>query len=390
MMVAAVSMMLAEAIAAPAQTYRVLDSFIVGQPMSGLVADTAGNLYGTTLSSGLGRGFGTVFERDRTGALSTLYSFSGGADGSYPYAPLLVDRQGVLYGTTSGGGSFGLGTVFKVGPTGEESVLYSFAGGMDGANPYGGLIRDSTGNFYGTTLYGGGGTSCYSPVGGCGTVFKLDKSGTETVLYRFSGDADGAWPYAGVLRDEAGNASNLYGTTLRGGDSSCDCGTVFELDVSGAETVLHKFTGKPDGASPYGGLIEDGSGNLYGTTEIGGSYSTCPVGCGTVFKLDGNGNETVLYNFTVGEGGPVAGLVMDAAGNLYGTTENAGSSCYEGCGEAFMLDSAGKETILHFFTGPPDGEYPAAGLLRSGSRTLYGTTSYGGPFGGGTVFAVKP
>ncbi|HEV2379549.1 MAG TPA: choice-of-anchor tandem repeat GloVer-containing protein [Terriglobia bacterium] len=215
MMVAAMLMMLAAAIASPAQTYKVLYSFSGGsgsQPVAGLVRDAGGNLYGTTSSGGLR--WGTVFKLNKSGKETLLYRFAGGVDGANPFGALLLDSAGTLYGTTAAGG-LGYGTVFKVDQSGHETVLFSFTGGMDGASPYDGLVRDEAGNLYGTTLYGGSGTGCY-PLStiGCGTVFELDVAGREAVLYSFSGGSDGGLPYAGLIRDGAGS---LYGTTQPGG-----------------------------------------------------------------------------------------------------------------------------------------------------------------------------
>jgi uncharacterized repeat protein (TIGR03803 family) len=215
------------------------------------------------------------------------------------------------------------------------SVLYSFKGGTDGANPFGGLLRDSGGNLYGTTIYGGTG-GCNDGFGdlGCGTVFKLDTSGNETVLHSFTGTPDGEYPYAGLVRDSSGN---LYGTTESGGVGSCTgfgagCGTAFKLDTSGNETVLHSFTGTPDGEYPAAGLVRDSSGNLYGTTIQGGS-NPGPYTSGTVFKIDAGGNETVLHSFTghPSDGAsPFAELMLDSVGNLYGTTHGHGISAFPG------------------------------------------------------------
>ena len=202
-------------------------------------------------------------------------------------------------------------------------LFYQFEGPPDGNWPAAALTRDTNGNFYGTTLEGGAYTCPF--YSGCGTVFKVDNSGTETVLYSFcsEGCLDGALPEASLVRDAAGN---LYGTTLQGGDQSCDCGTVFKLNMAGKETVLHAFTGNPDGESPSSGLVMDAAGNLYGTTLFGGSASR---GNGVVFKLDPSGTETILHSFvgypSDGER-PYASLVQDTAGNLYGTTYFGGVS----------------------------------------------------------------
>jgi uncharacterized repeat protein (TIGR03803 family) len=377
-------------------------------PVAGLTLDTAGNLYGTTENGGqCVSGCGTVFKIDPSGKETVLYSFTGmNGDGRDPVAGVIIDNAGNLYGTTKEGGStqcadtFGCGTVFKLDPSGHETVLYSFTGmNGDGANPVAGLTFDTAGNLYGTTENGG---QCVS---GCGTVFKLDPSGKETVLYSFTGmNGDGANPVAGLNLDTAGN---LYGTTENGGQCVSGCGTVFKIDPSGYETVLYGFTGmNGDGANPAAGLIVDSAGNLYGTTLGGGSASG-----GTMFKLDPSGHETVLYSFTGTNGdgaNPAAGLIMDSAGNSYGTTQFGGvTSCYAsfgsppGCGTVFKVDPSGHETVLYSFTGTNgDGANPAAGLIMDSAGNSYGTTQFGGVtscyayFGAnpgcGTVFKVDP
>jgi uncharacterized repeat protein (TIGR03803 family) len=284
-------------------------------PHADLIADPAGNLYGTTYGGGAG-GQGTVFQLTPSGTLTVLHSFIGG-DGSRPGAGLIADAAGNLYGTTITGGAGDAGTVFQLTPSGDLIILYSFTGGSDGALPFAGVIADAAGNLYGTTIDGG--------AGGQGTVFQLDPSGTLTVLY----SSNEGSPWAGLIADAAGN---LYGTT----DAGDGPGTVFQLTPSGTLTVLHRFTGS-DGAVPHGRLIADAAGNLYGTTHNGGAY----IGYGTVFQLDSSGTLTVLHSFTGGSDGayPEAGLIADTAGNLYGTTAGggAGTNCAQGCGTVFEL-----------------------------------------------------
>jgi uncharacterized repeat protein (TIGR03803 family) len=281
--------------------------------------------------------------------------------------------------------------VFKVDTSGRETVLYTFTGLYDGAFPYAGLIMDAGGSLYGTTSSGG-----FPPY--TGLVFKLDKSGHETVLYYFLNRGDGDYPLAGVIMDANGN---LYGTTYYGGASGA--GTVFKLDTTGTETVLYSFTGGADGSNPVAGVIMDTEGNLYGTTEFGGTSPNCgSLGCGVVFKLDTNNNkETVLHTFGNGKGegaNPTAGLVLDAKGNLYGTTEYGGGGS-NGAGMVFKLDTANKETKLEVFTGGKDGGFPYAGLIRDKAGNLYGTGQFGGNLtdctnnisnGCGVVFKIVP
>src|SRR5579872_5030134 len=276
-------------------SFTVLHSFLGAgfgdgsNPYAGLVRDAAGNLYGTTETGG-SLGFGTVFMVDTGGTETVLYSFNGGAaDGASPHGVPVRDAAGNLYGTTASGGRHDKGTVFKVSPTGNETVLHSFSGGSsDGGHPFAGLIEDAAGNFYGTTSSGG--TGCDGS--GCGVVFKLTKTGTLTVLHTFlGGTADGASPYASLLMDAAGN---LYGTTLFGGPSGV--GTVFKLSKTGGETLLHSFTGgTTDGASPYAALTQDASANVYGSTYYGGKHNK-----GIVFRLSPTGAETVLHSFAGG------------------------------------------------------------------------------------------
>jgi uncharacterized repeat protein (TIGR03803 family) len=344
-------------LSAQAQTFSVLYSFTGtpdGQyPFAGLVRDAKGSLYGTTYFGGASS-YGTVFKVNSKDKESVLYSFAGGG---YPY-DALIDVKSQLYGTTYSGGTSDLGTVFKVNQSGKETVLHSFAGDPDGQYPLAGLAQDAKGNFYGVTTLGGS--------FGNGVVFKLDKTGKETLLYTFTGGVDGGVPlyYGSLVMDEAGN---LYGTTQGGG---AGYGTVFKVTGKGEETVLHSFTGPPDGAAPFAGLVRDARGNLYGTA-LGGSS-----GNGVVFKVDKTGKETVLYSFTGGAdgGNPFENLALDAKGNLYGTTEVGGSS---GLGTVFKVSNKGKETVLHSFTGGADGRIPFTALIWDTQGNLYGTTEQG-------------
>jgi uncharacterized repeat protein (TIGR03803 family) len=368
-----------------AQTFGVLYEFTGGADggnpyASTLVQDLVGNLYGTTeyggnltCTGGLSPGCGTVFKLD-SGSETVLHSFAGSPDGAFPLPGLMQDRAGNLYGTTfeGGTGSSSNGTIFKVTATGNDVVLYSFAGSPDGGSPFSVLIRDSIGNIYGTTRSGG--------AFGFGSVFKLNKSGKESVLYSFTGGPDGATPFAGLILDPAGN---LYGTTYAGGASSGH-GVVFKLDTSGTETVLHTFTASTDGANPYAGLTRDSQGNLYGTTYFGGKS-----GFGTIFKIDTTGRETVLHSFAGPEGAnPYFGsLVIDENGNLFGTASTGGAS---NLGTVFHFNSVlRKLKVLHTFSGT-DGANPLGGLLDGADGKLYGTTYQGGTFGAGVTFALGP
>jgi uncharacterized repeat protein (TIGR03803 family) len=303
----------------------------------------------------------------QTATETVLHNFASPPKGANPYAGVIRDSAGNLYGTTNSGGAAGAGLVFKVSASGHQTVLYTFTGGADGGNPYGALIRDSAGNLYGTTNQGG--------ISNAGVVYKVDASGQETVLYNFCSlaeCADGGYPRAGVIRDSAGN---LYGTTNYGG-TSYYAGVVFKVSPSGQETVLHNFAGGADGA------IRDSAGNLYGTTYQGGTGNA-----GVVFKVSPSGQETVLYNFTGGADGgyPYAGVIRDSAGNLYGTTDSGGTS---NAGVVFKVSPSGQETVLYNFTGGADGGYPRAGVIQDSSGNLYGTTLEGGTPGAGVVYKL--
>jgi uncharacterized repeat protein (TIGR03803 family) len=334
--------------------------------------DAKGNLYGTTYAGGTA-GNGTVFKIGATGKETVLHSFARAGDGINPYAGLVMDTLDNLYGTTVNGGSGGFGTVFQVDARGKETVLYSFhfSSDLDGTYPYAGLVLD-TGNLFGTTLRGGARPSE-------GTVFRVNTSGTETVLNSFN-NGEGVAPHGNLVLDGLGN---LYGTALRGGVYP-GYGTVFAVNPAGHETTIYKFTGSPDGKYPEGGLVRDAQGNLYGTTFNGGSGSP---GLGTVFKIDTAGNETVLLRFDGKNGAnPYGTLVIDTQGNLYGTTPRGGAHA---AGVVFKLDTSGNETVLYNFTGKNgDGALPYAGILMDAHGNLYGTTSHGGASGFGTVFKL--
>jgi uncharacterized repeat protein (TIGR03803 family) len=292
-----------------------------GDGPGGLIRDAAGNFYGITSEGGTAF-WGTVFKLDKHGAETTLHTFTRGPrDGAQPGTGLVRDVPGNLYGTTPYGGNSacrrgGCGVVFKVSPSGKTVMLHIFAGNPDGAVPMASLIRDRAANLYGTTLEGGNTDKCTS---GCGIVFKLGPKGFETVLYRFAGFPDPQYPTGGLTRDPAGN---FYGVTGAGGDPTCNCGVVYKLDKSGTLTVLYNFKGGGDGSRPSGNLVRDPAGNLYGATGGGSS------GNGTVFKLDTNGVKTILHSFAgfPNDGSGVTGLVRDAAGDLYGITGAGGSN----------------------------------------------------------------
>jgi len=321
-----------------------------------------------------------------------VHTFTGTPDGAQPFQSSPLILNGALYGTTLFGGLYNDGTIFKVDRTGKETVLYNFAGGADGSVPDGTLIADAKGNLYGTTNNGGDLTCPFSPETGCGVVFKFNAQGL-TPLYTFTGGPDGAFPQ-GVVIDSAGN---LYGGTYNGGDPGCVCGVVYKLDTSGNQTVLHTFTGGTDGGSPNGFVSIDSAHNVYGAALGGGNLADCArAGCGLIFKIDSSGNETELYDFTGGADGdlPNAAFLMDAAGNLYGTTIGGGDlTCsaggVTGCGVVFQVTAAGKEHVLYTFHGA-DGAQPNYGFIKDTRGNGYSTTTYGGLYGFGTVFALSP
>jgi len=343
-----------------------------------------------------------------------LYTFTGREDGASPISGLIFDHEGNLYGTASAGGSvacigtetIGCGTVFELTPTANggwtQTVIYSFQGGPDGAGPNN-LIFDQQGNLFGTTT-GGGGSGCFF---GCGSVFKLARANgvwAESVLYRFQGGSDGANP-DGVVFDPKGT---LYGATYLGGDLSCGyqgsgCGVVFKLTPSRSgewnETVLHRFgSTSTDGQQPNPGIVFDRKRNLYGTTEEGG---TAEYGFGTVFELmpnsRGDWTETLLYSFSGRRDGgiPIGGVISDKSGNLYGANYNGG---LHGGGDVFKLKHPAvggnrRERVIHNFGGQQsDGFQPFADVTFDKEGNLYGTTQYGGggEYGNGTVVKLKP
>ncbi len=372
-----------------AQTFTVLYEFAGGndgmEPQAGLVRDAAGDLYGTTYSGGA-YGWGTVFKLDLGGNETVVHAFAGTPDGAQPMAGLMIDKHGNLYGTTYNGGTAGGGTVFKVDASGRESIIHSFIGFADGAYPSGGLLMDDDGVIYGTTQEGGASDSCW---GGCGTIFELDKTGNSTVMLSFEPPA--ANPRAALL---LGTNGTLYGTTA--GDGECCLGTVFRLSKDTVPTTLHTFAGGTDGANAVTSLVRDAKGSLYGTTAAGGDPNCAfsQQGCGVVFELTPEGKETVLHRFT-GQpdgAGPAAGLLHDNFWHLYGTTLRGGTSNF---GTVFMLDKHRKTTILHSFVST-DGAEPESVLIRDASGNLYGTTFYGGNFacdpqnGCGVVFTITP
>jgi|SRR5579862_2912280 len=370
----------------PAWSYRVLHRFDKynngASPVAGLV-EVDGMLYGTTSSGGKKCSCGIVYSISTTGKLKVLYRFAGGSDGAYPTGGL-IEVNGALYGTTfEGGGTAcyagrGCGTIYSVTAAGVETVLYRFAGGFDGANPFAGLTNVN-GTLYGSTVYGGSKDK--------GTVYSVTTGGVETVLHSFSGThGGGAHPYGGLI-DVNGT---LYGTTGAGGAYSK--GTVFSMTTAGVETVLHSFGPRhSDGAHPQAALIEV-NGTLYGTTEEGGR-SRCGNGrgCGTIYSVTAAGAESVLHRFAGGSDGerPLAAL-LNVDGTLYGTTYYGGA---KDMGTIFSVNPKGRERVVYSFLGCSDGSNPQAPLINA-SGTLYGAALWGGGncygYGRGAIFALSP
>jgi uncharacterized repeat protein (TIGR03803 family) len=394
------------------------------RPNGALVFDSSGNLYGTTYEGGA-HGAGNVFEltpaADGKWTETELYSFcptGNCTDGALPSAGVIFDASGKnLYGVTGNGGLYGCGVVFQLTPGADgkwiESVLHSFGNGEDGESYLNGLTFDASGNLYGTTYYGGANSTNCDRVS-CGTVFQLKPNSngkwTEKVVHSFNNDhKDGFWPQAGITLDASGN---LYGTTGAGGAYSCPggfgCGTVFRLSLSATgkwtETILYSFDGS-NGDSPDSNVVFDAQGNLYGATFGGGSGVCNPPGCGAIFELtpgaNGGWTEKILHSFYRDR--QPWGVILDAAGNLYGATWVGGRYSYECplCGTAFELSRGenGKwtETTLHSFGKGKDGGYPIGTLNFDGAGNLYGATYEGGingknclAGGCGTVFRITP
>jgi uncharacterized repeat protein (TIGR03803 family) len=352
------------------------------EPFTGLTKGTDGNYYGTTYGyyDDGEEGSGTIFKVTPAGVFTVLHTFSGGADGAYPYAGLTLGSDGNFYGTTSGGGADGSGTVFKITSAGVLTTLYSFTDGADGANPFAPLTLGADGNFYGTTSLDGAVNGTDET--GYGTVFKITPAGVLTTLYTFTGGADGGTPYAALT---PGNDGNFYGTTYYGAENSDSngYGTVFKITPAGVFTTLYTFTDGADGANPYLGLTKGSDGNFYGTAASGGTANGNSA-FGTVFKITPAGVFTTLYTFDGGAAGydPNCQLTLGSDGKFYGTAYNGGNNGY---GTVFQITPAGALTALYSFSSA-DGAYPAGRLTQASDGSFYGTTEEGGQYNLGVVF----
>jgi uncharacterized repeat protein (TIGR03803 family) len=345
-------------------------------PDAGLIADHAGNLYGTTYGGG-SFNYGLVFKLNTSGHEIVKHNFTGGSDGYFPFTPLLRDAHGNLYGVTAQGGTDSYGVVYKIDTAGNESILYTFAGGANGCYPSQGLIMDKPGTLYGTFGLCG---SYYS-----GGIFTLTSDGTFTVLHTFAGGAsDGATPHGGhLVMDKRGN---LYGLTLAGGKA--DQGVLYKLAKNGTVTVLHSFAGKKDGCQPGGTVAVDTAGALYGIANACGASNY-----GTIWKVSKK-HLTILHSFSDQADGrsPNSGVVLDSRGNMFGVAQYGGAN--NASGVLYELSQSGKFTALHSFNGS-DGEFPNGEVVRDANGGLYGTTNIGGNLsacggtGCGTVWSYK-
>jgi uncharacterized repeat protein (TIGR03803 family) len=388
-LIAVVGVVVFPLVASAQSAIHVLHAFVGGgadgsTPNTGLMQAADGNFYGTT-NGGRPGDFGTTFKMTPGGTVTALHSFANTTtDGGFPYGPLIQATDGNFYGTTADGGSSFAGTVFKMTPSGTVTVLHAFAGRPnDGSFPNAGLIQATDGNLYGPTSGGG--------AFDLGTIFKVTLAGDATVVHSFTGSpGDGTNPRSALMQASDGN---LYGTTFTGG--VFNVGTVFKIDkTSGALVTLHSFNGGPatggvfpfDGSFPTAALVQATDGSLYGTVIQGGASNA-----GTTFKVTPAGAFTLLHSFEVGTEGSFAysPLVQAADGDFYGANAFGGPSSG---GTLFKMTSTGAVTILHAFDGAasaPNGHYPKAGMIQDRVGSFYGMTEGGGAYGAGVVFGFK-
>jgi uncharacterized repeat protein (TIGR03803 family) len=357
-------------------------------PQVGPIQASDGNFYGTTANGGA-NGKGAIFQVTPQGQETVLHSFTGGSDGGQPLSGLIEASDGNLYGSTTEGGTiseaciFGCGTVFRISLSGDFTILHSFAGATDGDSP-GSLIQVSDGNLYGTASQGGADNA--------GIIFKLTSSGTYSVFHTFNGQSDGATPYAGLLQ---GSDGNLYGLTYSGASADPDTGNgvIFKIDLAGNFTPLYTFLGGTDGAQPFAALTEGSDGNFYGNTSAGGTTSYCstdnfPNGCGTIFSVTPAGKEMTLHAFcslaNCADGTePRGALSVGTDGYLYGTVPSGGTN---NLGTVFQLASSALNTLYDF--SETSGYIPGAGLVQGNNGSFYGVTIVGGTGKKGTIFQL--
>ncbi len=381
---------------AAAQTFQVAYTFSGSDgsfPNGDLIRDSAGNFYGTTQFGGA-LNQGEVFKLDSSGQLTILYSFTGGTDGGIPIGRVLASG-GSFYGITASGGdaTCACGTVYKLDSSGKLTVLHAFTGGTDGLQNQGqpelGLVSIN-GDFYGAASFGGV-LGCDGSLG-CGAIFKVTPTATESVLYRFTAQADGGFPQD-LIRDPAGNLYGATGGSYMAGNS----GTLFKIDTAGNLTTLYTFPGGANGISPRWRLSRTANGVFHGVTQFGGNTTTCSlgtIGCGVVFRVDATGKETVLHTFgkKATDGDEPSGGLVNVAGSYYGATFYGGttnSTCTFGCGVVYRVTDSGQYAVVYRFTGASDGWLPTGGLTSDGAGHLYGATQLGGN-GLGVIFKVTP
>ena len=384
--------------AATAQTFKVFFTFNFtdgSSPNGGLITDSAGNFYGTTQFGGTSNR-GLVFKLDPSGQQTILYTFTGASDGGIPIGRLIRDTAGNLYGITSLGGdpTCSCGTVFKLATNGSLKVLHAFKGGKDGSQNQGqpelGLVMVN-GDLYGSASFGGV-SGCDGTLG-CGIVFKVTQSGKETVLHRFTGQADGAFPQD-LTGDKAGNIYGATGGSYKAGNA----GTIFKFDTTGKMTTLYTFPGGAAGNSPRWHLLRNASGTFHGVTQFGGDTTNCAIasaGCGVVFTVDASAKERVLHTFgkKASGGEEPSGGLFDVAGNFYGVTVYGGtvnSNCTFGCGVVYRVNNSGNFSVLYRFTGGADGGLPSGSLTEDASGNLYGATDQGGNGNNGVIYEITP
>jgi uncharacterized repeat protein (TIGR03803 family) len=380
-------------------TFKVVFSFSFQNgsgPNGGLISDSEGNFYGTTQFGGSSDNRGVVFKLNAQGQETVLYSFTGQSDGGIPIGRLIRDSAGNLYGITSSGGdaTCSCGTVFKLEKNGTLKVLHAFKGGTDGAQNQGqaelGLVMVN-GDFYGSASFGGV-SGCDGTLG-CGVIFKVTLAGKETVLYRFTGKADGAFPQD-LIADKAGN---IYGET-GGSYNPGNGGTLFKISTTGTLTTLFTFPEGAEGTSPRWGLTRTASGVFYGVTQFGGNTTSCAigtVGCGVLFTVNAANKEHVPHIFgnNAANGEEPSGSLLDAKGNFFGATFYGGtdnSTCSLGCGVIYELSADGKYHVLHRFSGANDGSNPGGPLAEDSAGNIWGADTNGGSGGNGVIYMITP